>query len=395
MKIENKFFKALPQEVSKLVEVLNQQGLLVGFIGGIARDFLIDEKMGTDFDCEVRPVEDIDLSAKWKELQQHLTDTGYKVKKLAYEILRVSGDEWEVELTYPRIETYTGEKGHSNFTATFVRDADYSQGFNRRDFTLNAIMFEKYQEVERLIDPLGGVGHLEQKELWTCSEDFVQDPVRFLRAVRFKNNFDLVYSEELQEKMQQQPLKGLSSHYFMNELKKCHNPLEMFLEICELRPELVEDANQFVEYQDQLIKLHQHTDDGLEGLLQSLCWGFNIDHESRKRLITSLGLSLKKYPCMLEHDFTNLKLKELKDINSFIKDEKFVEFTQWLGHVFKWELKDDFLSYLFQCFNLNEFTVSEFYRLKEMNLQLTSEEKATYTPTELNFVLMAKKYLAL
>lgn len=386
------FFNSLPKSFSSLILHLNKLGFRVGLIGGTTRDFLLKGVIGKDFDCELRPISDGDLSQKWQELFKQLSQH-YKTQKLAYDVIRITENSWQVELTYPRIEIFTGEKGHSNFTATYVRDSNYTQGFKRRDFTINAILFEKYFEEVRLIDPLNGIEHLKEKNLVPCSEDFIQDPVRFLRALRFKINLQFEFSQELNVMMDNQGVQSLSSHYLLSELKKCFHPMEMFVELCKKKNDFILEAQHFVEHQDQLLKLYNHTQGKLDGLIQAICWCYKIDQEVRKKFISSLGLSLKKYPAMLAHDFTDLVLQEDRSVEEMIKDDKFIEFAQWLYHAFKWQLPDVFFEEIFNSFGLKNFSIRKFKAMQHLNMQLTAEDKVNYDPSQFKFVLMAKKYL--
>ena len=386
------FFKELPPPLLLLFDELNELGFKVGIIGGTPRDFLFKGTIGNDFDCELRPVVDCNLMQKWQELWNYL-EASYQLEKLSYEVIRLTLENCQVELTYPRLEKYSGENGHSNFVATYIRDENYTQGFKRRDFTINAILFEKYFEKINVIDPLGGQIHLKQRVLEACSSDFTQDPVRFLRALRFKINFEFEFSENLFQLMQKQSLKALSSHYLLRELDKCNNPMKMFIELCELRSDVINQSQLFVKQQDQLFQLYDHSDCGINGFMQAICWAYKIDHDTRKSLICTLGLSLKKYPAMLEHDFSTLVLKREKTVAELIEDDKFIEFAQWLSHAFKWSLPDNFFQIILNSFGLYDFSLQQFKSMQQFNVQLSDEEKAQYYPSQLKFVLVAKKFL--
>jgi putative nucleotidyltransferase with HDIG domain len=60
-----------------------------------------------------------------------------------------------------------------------------------RDFTINAMAVE-VQQLQTLVDPMGGAADLVARRLRSCSPDsFLDDPVRILRAVRFSVDLGL------------------------------------------------------------------------------------------------------------------------------------------------------------------------------------------------------------
>ena len=73
----------------------------------------------------------------------------------------------------------------------FVVDADPSvtleEDLQRRDFTLNAIARD--EETGELVDPYGGVRDIQDRVLRHVGPAFVEDPLRVLRAARFKARF--------------------------------------------------------------------------------------------------------------------------------------------------------------------------------------------------------------
>jgi hypothetical protein len=153
----------------------------------------------------------------------------YETENLKFNILRVFLDEYECEISLPRLEVFTDEFSHSNFKAEFISDLDYSQGVMRRDFTLNAIYLE-YNEGFSLIDPLGGVKDLLNNNLVPCSQSFNKDPVRYLRLVRFMLRDNLEVEDQLLQEAKSIPIISFSSHYLKNEAIKSGKPLLFFSE---------------------------------------------------------------------------------------------------------------------------------------------------------------------
>lgn len=70
------------------------------------------------------------------------------------------------------------------------------QDLRNRDFTLNAFAVA-LDDLETVMDPLGGVEDLVKKRLRTCTpESLLQDPVRVLRAVRMSASYQLAILPE-------------------------------------------------------------------------------------------------------------------------------------------------------------------------------------------------------
>ena len=184
--------------------------------------FLLTGNLGSDLDFEVHG----ELSLQ--DLEQ------FEASTLAFGAYRLQLDKWTIELTPARHEQYLeGEYGHSNFKAIFLSDEDFTQSFKRRDFTINAI--GHHWRKQEWIDPFDGRLDLSKHLLRPCSEDFIRDPVRYLRAIRFSCDFSL--SPELQQLLPQMSLQHLTAHYFFSELFKSSNH-HYFLSSCLGNPSL-------------------------------------------------------------------------------------------------------------------------------------------------------------
>lgn len=228
--ISKNFRELFPEDVYELINQIIQHGYGLTLVGGAVRDYLRGEGLSKDLDFEIR--HKFEHSEKvWTEmiskLAESLKSKHYDIEKLPFHILKISLGDYDIELSSARIEAYHGEGpfGHSDFEARLYSKIDYSKSFERRDFTINAIGIEFGGEgAERefkLIDPFGGISDLESKKLRPCGESFYDDPVRFLRLIRFKDKFNFEFVGELERFN----LSKLTSHYFFQESSKNFFPV--------------------------------------------------------------------------------------------------------------------------------------------------------------------------
>jgi tRNA nucleotidyltransferase (CCA-adding enzyme) len=105
--------------------------------------------------------------------------------------LRLAGAEYDVAL--PRRETKTGG-GHRGFVVEPDAALDERTACARRDFTINAILYDPLRE--RIVDPFGGADDLRGRVLRHTSAAFSEDPLRVLRGFQFAARFDLTLAPE-------------------------------------------------------------------------------------------------------------------------------------------------------------------------------------------------------
>jgi tRNA nucleotidyltransferase (CCA-adding enzyme) len=105
-----------------------------------------------------------------------------------------------MEIAIPRHEVSTGP-GRHDFEITVDPDLPLHVDAERRDFTINAV----YRDVEtgKIMDPLYGVDAIKQKVLATTHpSSFRDDPLRILRALRFKSQLGFSFMERTELEMQ-------------------------------------------------------------------------------------------------------------------------------------------------------------------------------------------------
>lgn len=163
----------------KIIEKLRAEGHKAYWAGGCVRDILLGQEPN-DYD--------IVTSAKPEEIEELLDET------------KPVGKEFGVILVI--------EGGHAFEVATFRSDSGYSDGRRpdailftdakedaiRRDFTINGMFYDPIKD--KVIDYIGGQKDLDAKLIRFIGnphERILEDHLRILRAVRFKNQFDFQY----------------------------------------------------------------------------------------------------------------------------------------------------------------------------------------------------------
>jgi tRNA nucleotidyltransferase (CCA-adding enzyme) len=170
--------------VRRVVELLRDAGGRPFLVGGCVRDALMEVPV-LDFDIEVyglgtRQVE----AALRKEFGIITVGAAFGVTKLK---------DFPVDVSVPRRENRTGAK-HTDFDVQADPSMTPKDAAERRDFTLNAIMWDPF--TGEVVDPWGGVADLKAKRLRHVSDKFAEDPLRVLRAMQFAARFEFSVASE-------------------------------------------------------------------------------------------------------------------------------------------------------------------------------------------------------
>jgi len=200
---------------SGLLEVFNEVESLfpeksIYLVGGALRDAFLDKKINDlDFSTPLRPEEVLKL----------LEGQKIRTQGIEFGTVTLNIDGFEVEITTYRCdETYENHRKPESlvFGGSKIEDLE------RRDFTINAMMFSS---LEGLYDPLGGLKDLKAKKLKAVGDPdkrFSEDALRIPRLFRFNLNYGFEIDEEtLSAAIKLSPLiKMLSRERVVSEFKK-------------------------------------------------------------------------------------------------------------------------------------------------------------------------------
>ncbi len=175
-------FSILPHE-RKIFDLVGacarELGAPAYVVGGYVRDRLLG-----------RPTKDIDIVCVGSgiKLAEKVASRLYPVPKVAFysrfgtAMLRYDGIE--IEFVGARRESYRDDSRKPDVEQGTLEDDQ-----NRRDFTINALAVSLNEDsFGQIVDPFGGLEHLEKKIIKTPLEPgktFSDDPLRMMRAIRF------------------------------------------------------------------------------------------------------------------------------------------------------------------------------------------------------------------
>lgn len=154
-----------------LIQYFNSQGFEAYLVGGCVRDLLLGRVI-SDYD--------ICTSALPDEVMSLFSDT--IPTGIEYGTVTVVWGGFHYEVT-----TFRGDGTYSDGRRpdSVVFGVSLEEDLKRRDFTINGMA---YHPSEGLIDPFGGIQHIEERLLQTVGDPFdrfAEDYLRILRGLRF------------------------------------------------------------------------------------------------------------------------------------------------------------------------------------------------------------------
>jgi len=176
-------------------------------VGGWVRDRLLGHE-SKDVDLEVFGVPAARLEALLASLGR--VDTVGE----SFAVHKIGG----LDVALPRTESKTG-RGHRGFAVTGDPSLSIEDAARRRDFTINAILFDPL--TGEYLDPHGGRADLERRVLRAVDPaTFGDDSLRVLRALQFAARFDLEVDEPTRTLCRSIPLDDLPAERVWGEIEK-------------------------------------------------------------------------------------------------------------------------------------------------------------------------------
>lgn len=206
--LNHKIFKVISQTAEEL-------GVRAFVIGGYVRDLHLN-----------RPSKDIDIVVEGKGIELALA-AAKKVGNPKVSVFKTYGTAMfnfqglEIEFVGARKESYKKDS-----RKPIVEDGTLQEDQDRRDFTINAMAFSLQQDnYGELVDPFGGIQHLEEKTLKTPLDPditYSDDPLRMMRAVRFATQLNFRIEQESYDAIKRNAhrLKIVSLERIMDEFNK-------------------------------------------------------------------------------------------------------------------------------------------------------------------------------
>jgi hypothetical protein len=227
------FLQSLGVNKNSIFSHLLEHDFQLTLVGGAVREYLISSTLPSDLDFEIRSVSsERSEGSAWVERLAHLpsilrTYSGIKskVELLPCNVFRFAGPGGrEFELSSPRIESFPNDSsglGHSDFDLNYSGTISYPDAFRRRDLTVNAlgiaITCEGQSWCAELVDPFDGISDLKNSLLREIDPNFIKDPVRLLRMIRFELSLGFTLSDTIVKLIPEFNLSHLTSFYFVRE----------------------------------------------------------------------------------------------------------------------------------------------------------------------------------
>ncbi|MDD3861512.1 MAG: CCA tRNA nucleotidyltransferase [Candidatus Gracilibacteria bacterium] len=210
----------------EIIEILKKAGHQAMWAGGCVRDMLLGIEP-KDFD--------IVTSAKPDEIEDLLEHTIPVGKKFGVILAIKNGHHFE-------IATFRSDSGYSDGrrpdAVTFTSAKEDAM---RRDFTINAMFYDP--TTDKILDYVGGQKDLEDKLIRFIGDPekrIQEDHLRVLRAVRFKNCYDMQYHPETYQAIKKNVhlIQNISNERIGAELNKMimdkTSPSQSFEELFEI-----------------------------------------------------------------------------------------------------------------------------------------------------------------
>lgn len=201
--------------VLKLCEDVKSEGGRALLVGGWVRDYILGID-NYDYDIEVHELE----AEKLRDLlHRHgrvdIVGEQFTVYKV---LLKENRRKFVIDVSLPRRESKVA-RGHRGFVVEGDPWMGYEEAARRRDFTVNAMMYDPL--ADEYIDIYGGRTDLNKKILRVVDPStFIEDSLRVLRGMQFASRFEFSFDPATIELCRSIDLSDLPPERIIAEVEK-------------------------------------------------------------------------------------------------------------------------------------------------------------------------------
>ena len=167
--------KLIDKDAKKVIKTLNKAGYEAYLVGGCIRDLLLGHKP-----------KDFDIATSATPEQVHKTFKRSRLIGRRFRLVHIMFSSRK----YIEVATFRSGKVKTTSNGVIVRDNLYGtlkEDAFRRDFSVNGLYYDiQKSQVIDYVDGLEALNNSEIKMIGKPVERFKEDPVRMIRAIRFK-----------------------------------------------------------------------------------------------------------------------------------------------------------------------------------------------------------------
>ena len=202
--------------INKVAQAAQALGLESYLIGGFVRDKILGRRTK---DADIVCVGDgIELAKAVAQKFNPVPEVNYFKN---FGTAHIHAADFDIEFVGARKESYQRHSRKPEVEPGTLQDDQ-----NRRDFTINALAISlNKKDFGKLLDPFGGIQHLEEKLITTPLEPdqtFSDDPLRMMRAIRFATQLNFTIADETFQSIKKnaERIKIISQERITDELNK-------------------------------------------------------------------------------------------------------------------------------------------------------------------------------
>ena len=185
--------KLIDKDAQKVVKTLNKAGYETYLVGGCIRDLLLGHKP-----------KDFDIATSATPEQVHKTFKRSRLIGRRFKLVHIMFSSRK----YIEVATFRSGKVKTAKNGAIIRDNLYGtlkEDAFRRDFSVNGLYYDiQKSQVIDYVDGLEALNNSEIRMIGKPAERFQEDPVRMIRAIRFKVKLDAIIDPKISRSISKQ-----------------------------------------------------------------------------------------------------------------------------------------------------------------------------------------------